>query len=197
MQGRVNRYLSDPAPYGKKEAGEAPRGCAEATRHRHINTDVAFPRCSLQPPPRPSPPSPSSPPPARLFSPPSIRPFPYLRHRVHPPKRLLVPHESQCALPECAVRAWRFPRLQSFAAHQIMRAGVDQVGNLLLALHKRVSRDTLRSLHIRGTRRSRTGLPLRMHHICALAAFPHLTQACCSRTPSTRRSQVGDRSWSS
>ena len=50
-----------------------------------------------------------------------------------------------------AVRAWRFPRLQSFAAHQIMRAGVDQVGNLLLALRDHVSHGTLRSLHLRGT----------------------------------------------
>ncbi|KAL1726101.1 hypothetical protein EV714DRAFT_219990, partial [Schizophyllum commune] len=81
-----------------------------------------------------------------------------------------------------AVRAWRFPRLQSFAAHQIMRAGVDQVGDLLLALHDHVSHDTLRSLHLRGTRRSRTGLPLRLHHIHALAAFPHLTHVTLDAT---------------
>ncbi|KAL1673167.1 hypothetical protein EV122DRAFT_283250 [Schizophyllum commune] len=81
-----------------------------------------------------------------------------------------------------AVRSWRFPRLQSFAAHQIMRASVDQVSGLLLALHERVAHGTLRSLHLRGTRRSRTGLPLRLHHFLALAAFPHLTHVTLDAT---------------
>ncbi|KAL1724489.1 hypothetical protein EV715DRAFT_285655 [Schizophyllum commune] len=81
-----------------------------------------------------------------------------------------------------AVRSWRFPRLQSFAAHQIMRASVDQVCDLLLALRERVSHGTLRSLHIRGTRRSGTGVPLRLHHILALAAFPHLTHVTLDAT---------------
>ncbi|KAL1696895.1 hypothetical protein GGG16DRAFT_42441 [Schizophyllum commune] len=81
-----------------------------------------------------------------------------------------------------AVRSWRFPRLQSFAAHQIMRASVDQVCDLLLALRERVAHGTLRSLHLRGTRRSRTGLPLRLHHILALAAFPHLTHVTLDAT---------------
>ncbi|KAL1705104.1 hypothetical protein EV121DRAFT_204243 [Schizophyllum commune] len=81
-----------------------------------------------------------------------------------------------------AVRSWRFPRLQSFAAHQIMRASVDQVCDLLLALRERVSHGTLRSLHIRGTRHSGTGVPLRLHHILALAAFPHLTHVTLDAT---------------
>ncbi|KAI5836377.1 hypothetical protein K523DRAFT_410701 [Schizophyllum commune Tattone D] len=63
-----------------------------------------------------------------------------------------------------------------------MRAGVDQVDNLLLALHGHVSHGTLRNLHLCGTQRLGTGLPLRLHHIDALAAFPHLTHVTLDAT---------------
>ncbi|KAL1666882.1 hypothetical protein GGF50DRAFT_112710 [Schizophyllum commune] len=63
-----------------------------------------------------------------------------------------------------------------------MRAGVDQVDNLLLALHDHVSHGTLRNLHLCGTQRSGTGLPLRLHHMDALAAFPHLAHVTLDAT---------------